>query len=82
MVETCYSRGKKIILLPEQKRNETWRCRFAIPGLPESDIGRSHNATLEGHKTEWEAKTAACEAATRVLDASPETRLTSAPGRV
>lgn len=65
MAETCYSKGKKIILKSEQNGNGTWICRFTIPGLRDSDVGRPHDA----YKTEWEAKTAAFESAKRVLDA-------------
>ena len=59
MAETCYSQGKKILLMPEQQPNGTWRCRFAIPGLLESTIGTSVDAPLGRYKSEWDAKTAA-----------------------
>jgi hypothetical protein len=65
MAETCYSRGKKIILMPEQNKNGTWICRFTIPELRGSNVGGPHDA----YKTEWEAKTAAFESAKRVLEA-------------
>ena len=69
MAETCYSKGKKIILLPEQNRNGTWSCRFTIPGLLDSTFRGSCDTPLDGYKTEWEAKTAAFESAKRMLDA-------------
>jgi hypothetical protein len=65
MAETCYSRGKKIILMPEQTKNGTWICRFTIPGLRDSNFGRPHDT----YKTEWEAKTAAFASAKQVLEA-------------
>jgi hypothetical protein len=65
MAETCYSRGKKIILMPEQTKNGTWICRFTIPGLRDSNFGRRHDT----YKTEWEAKTAAFASAKQVLEA-------------
>lgn len=68
MAETCYSRGKKIILLPEQKRNGTWICRFTIPELLDSTLRGSKDTALHAYKTEWEARTAAFEAAKRMLD--------------
>ncbi len=68
MAETCYSKGKKIILLPEQKRNGTWICRFTIPGLMDSTLCRPHDVPPDAYKTEWEAKTAAFESAKRMLD--------------
>lgn len=69
MAETCYSKGKKIILLPEQKRNGTWTCRFMIPGLTDSILHRSPDTALAAYKSEWEAKTAAFASAKHLLDA-------------
>lgn len=68
MAETCYSKGKKIILLPGQKRNGTWICRFLIPGLPGYDSDKSADTSLPEYKTEWEAKAASFESAKRVLE--------------
>jgi hypothetical protein len=70
MAETCYSKGKKIILKPGQKRNGTWICRFIIPGLPDYDLDRPSNAPMKEYKTEWEAKTAAFESAKKALELS------------
>jgi hypothetical protein len=81
MAETCYSKGQKIVLLPEQKRNGTWICRFTIPGLLDSPLRRSYDAPLDAYTTEWEAKTAAFAAAKRLIDAPPEIRLASTPVR-
>jgi hypothetical protein len=81
MAETCYSKGKKIVLLPEQKRNGTWICRFTIPGLLDAGPRSSHDASLDAYATEWEAKAAAFEAAKRRLDAPPEMRPANSPGR-
>ncbi len=81
MAETCYSKGKKIILLPEQKRNGTWICRFTIPGLMDSTLHRSHDATLSTYKSEWEAKTAAFASAKRLLDAHASGIPSPAPER-
>ena len=69
MAETCYSKGRKILLQPEQKRNGTWICRFTIPGLTDSILGKSHNESLPAYKSEWEAKTAAFTSAKQVLEA-------------
>lgn len=79
MAETCYSKGMKIVLLPEQKRNGTWVCRFTIPGLPDAALRRSRDTALDGYATEWEAKTAAFEAAKRRLDAPPEMKPANSP---
>jgi len=82
MAETCYSQGKKIVLTPEQTTNGTWRCRFTIPGLVESDLGTSPDSPLGKYKTEWEAKTAAFASAKRALDASRKANSTNTPGRL
>ena len=70
MAETCYSKGKKIILTPEQNRNGTWTCGVTIPGLLDSGLGRSHKRPLEAYKTEWEAKRAAFASAKKMLGAA------------
>jgi hypothetical protein len=69
MAETCYSKGKKILLSPEQKRNGTWICRFTIPGLTDSILRRRHDEALPAYKSELEAKTAAFAAAKQLLEA-------------
>jgi len=74
VTETCYSRGKKIILQPEQKRNGTWICRFTIPGLTDSILRRPTDELLPTYKSEWEAKTAAFASAKHLLEKqAPET---------
>jgi hypothetical protein len=69
MAEICYSRGRKILLLPEQKRNGTWVCRFSIPGLTEAILQGPHAPSLTTYRSEWEAKIAAFASAKRMLDA-------------
>lgn len=81
MAETCYSQGKKILLMPEQQRNGTWRCRFTIPGLLESTIGTSADAPQGKYKSEWDAKTAAFALAKHAIGASHDARITGAPKR-
>lgn len=81
MAETCYSQGKKILLMPEQQPDGTWRCRFAIPGLLESTIGTSVDAPLGKYKSEWDAKTAAFALAKKAIDILFETQPAGAPGR-
>jgi hypothetical protein len=68
MVDRCYSKGRKVILIPWQKNNGMWVCRFTIPGLKESEGGRYQDSPSGEYETEWEAKTAAFECAKRVLD--------------
>lgn len=81
MAETCYSQGKKILLMPEQQPNGTWRCRFVIPGLLESTMGTSVDAPLGRYKSEWDAKTAAFSLAKKAIDNSCAARETIPPGR-
>ena len=81
MAETCYSQGKKILLMPEQQPNGTWRCRFVIPGLLESTMGTSIDAPSGKYKTEWDAKTAAFALAKQAIDTSHEVRVPTAPRR-
>lgn len=81
MAETCYSQGKKILLMPEQQPNGTWRCRFVIPRLLESTIGSSADAPLGRYKSEWDAKTAAFALAKKAIDTSCEARAANTPGR-
>jgi len=69
MAETCYSRGTKIILMPEQKRNGTWICRFTIPGLTDSILPRSQEVALVAYTSEWQAKTVAFASAKQLLEA-------------
>lgn len=70
MAETCYSQGKKILLMPELQPNGTWRCRFSIPGLIEPTIVTSVDAPLGKYKSEWGAKTAGFALAKKAIDRS------------
>ncbi len=81
MAETCYSQGKKILLMPEQQPNGMWRCRFAIPGLLEATIGTSIDTPLGRYQSEWDAKTAAFALAKKAIGTSCETRSAGTPGR-
>ena len=67
MAETCYSRGKKVILVPGQKDNGTWVCQFTIPGFEESEIGKYQGHPPGEYKTEQEAMMAAFEYAKKIL---------------
>ena len=67
MTEICYSKGNKIVLLPEQNRRGTWFCRFTIPGLVEAHPRDTGTSPRDGYKSEWDAKAAAFELAKRVL---------------
>jgi len=69
MAEVCYSNGRKIILSTEQTRQGTWFCRFTIPGLLEADPHKSGKPPRDAYKSEWDAKTAAFEAAKKILGA-------------
>ena len=80
MAETCYSKGKKILLQPEQKRNGTWICRFTIPGLTDSILRKSHNESLPAYRSEWEAKTAAFTSAKHVLEQDHSAKTPPATG--
>ena len=75
MAEICYSQGKKIVLMPEQLTTGAWRCRFAIPGFVESDLGTSPDSPLGKYQTEWDAKTAAFASAKKALAASSSPQL-------
>lgn len=79
MAETCYSQGKKIILMPEQQPNGTWRCRFTIPGLLDSTIGTSADAPLGRYPSEWDAKTAAFALAKTAIGNSTAAHATVTP---
>ncbi|HET8579806.1 MAG TPA: AP2 domain-containing protein [Nitrospiraceae bacterium] len=70
MADTCYSRGKKVILVPGQKDNGRWVCRFTIPEFKESEIGKYQGHPPGEYETEQEAKMAAFEYAKKVLDSS------------
>jgi hypothetical protein len=70
MAETCYSKGKKVILLPDRKDNGKWVCPFTIPGFKELETGRYQDDRLEEYETEWEAKAAAFMSAKRLIDSS------------
>lgn len=81
MAETCYSKGRKIVLLSEQKRDGTWVCRFTIPGMWDAGLRGPRDATMDAYATEWEAKTAAFETAKRRLDEPHEVKSANSPGR-
>lgn len=68
MTEICYSKGKKIILLPEQNRQGIWFCRFTIPGLVGPHPREPGKTSRDGYTSKWAAQTAAFESAKRVLD--------------
>jgi len=70
MAETCYSKGKKVILVPDQKDNGTWVCQFTIPECKESEIGNYQGHPPVEYKTEQEAKMGAFEYARKILDSS------------
>ncbi len=70
MAEACYSRGKKVILVPGQKDDGTWVCQFTIPEFKESEIGKYQGHPPREYETEQEAKMAASEYAKKVLDSS------------
>ncbi|MGH7773624.1 MAG: hypothetical protein ACREQA_15475 [Candidatus Binatia bacterium] len=70
MAETCYSKGKKIILVPGEKDTGTWVCQFTIPGFQESEIGKYHGHPPREYETEQEAKMAAFEYAKKILNSS------------
>lgn len=80
MAEICYAKGKKIILLTEQNRQGTWFCYFTIPGLLEANPRKSRHEPRDAYKSEWDAKTAAFEAAKRVLDSYMEDAHNRTPG--
>ncbi len=69
MIETCYARGKKILLLPEQRRDGTWICRFSIPDLMNTFLSGQHPPILTAYRSEQEAKLAAFASAKRRLNA-------------
>ena len=70
MTETCYSKGKKIILITGRKENGKWVCRITIPEFRTSELARYHNGLPEEFETEWEAKTATFHYAQRMIDSS------------
>jgi hypothetical protein len=63
MTETCYAKGQKVILVTSQIKNGKWLCKFSIPGFNHLDGGLQDQASLKGHKTEWEARTDAFQRA-------------------
>lgn len=81
MVETCYSRGKKILLASIRNRKGKWMCRFTIPGLVTPENMGYQDSAPEEYETEGEAKAAAFESAKRVLDSSHEMTHENNPGR-
>jgi len=70
MADTCYSRGKKIIIEARQKENGSWVCQFTIPDLKESEIDKYQGHLWEEYKTKQEAKMAAFEYSKKILGSS------------
>jgi hypothetical protein len=68
MTETCYAKGQKVILVTSQIKDGKWLCKFSIPGFSHLDGGQHGQASLKGHKTEWEARTDAFKRAKLFLD--------------
>ncbi len=70
MADTCYSSGKKIILIPRQKANGAWVCHFTIPELKESAIVKYQGHLRQEYETEQEAKMAAFTYSKKILGSS------------
>lgn len=68
MAETCFSKGKKVILVPDLKDNGKWVCQFTIPDFRKSGIDRYQDYPPEEYETEWEAKAAAFQYAKGMID--------------
>jgi hypothetical protein len=68
MTETCYSKGKKVILVTNQTKNGTWLCKFSIPEFSHLDGGLHSQDSSKGYKTEWEARTNAFQRAKLLLN--------------
>ena len=68
MTETCYSKGKKVILVTSQTKNGNWLCKFSIPGFSHLDGSLHGQDSSKGYKTEWEARTNAFKRAKLLLD--------------
>ncbi len=68
MTETCYSKGKKVILVTNQTKNGNWLCKFSIPEFSHLDSGLHSQDSSKGYKTEWEARTNAFQRAKLLLD--------------
>ena len=69
MIETCYARGKRILLLSEQRPDGTWICRFSIPNLVNTFLSGRRPVVLTAYRSELEAKLAAFASAKRMLNA-------------
>lgn len=70
MTDTCYSSGKKIILVPRQKANGSWVCHFTIPELRELEVTKYQGHLQGEYKTEQEAKMAAFKYSKNILRTS------------
>ena len=68
MTETCYSKGKKVILVTNQTKNGNWLCKFSIPEFSHLDSSLHSQDSSKGYKTEWEARTNAFQRAKLLLD--------------
>jgi hypothetical protein len=73
MIETCYSKGQKVILVTSQIKNGKWLCKFSIPGFNHLDRGLQDQDSSKGFKTEWEARTNAFQRAKLLLTGTPDT---------
>jgi hypothetical protein len=72
MTETCYAKGKKVILVTSQIKNGKWLCAFSIPEFSHLDGGLQGQDPSKGHKTEWDARTNAFQRAKLFLDRSQD----------
>ena len=72
MTETCYAKGKKVILVTSQIKNGKWLCTFSIPEFSHLDGGLQgqDQDPSKGHKTEWDARSNAFQRAKLFLDRS------------
>jgi hypothetical protein len=74
MTETCYAKGKKVILVTSQIKNGKWLCTFSIPEFSHLDGGLQDQDQdpSKGHKTEWDARSNAFQRAKLFLDRSQD----------
>ena len=73
MTETCYAKGKKVILVTSQIKNGKWLCTFSIPEFSHLvDSGLQGQDLSKGHKTEWDARSNAFQRARLFLDRSQD----------
>lgn len=72
MTETCYAKGKKVILVTSQIKNGKWLCTFSIPEFSHLDGGLQGQDPSKGHNTEWDARSNAFQRAKLFLDQSQD----------